>query len=331
MILSRGSRQRRTPGSLVRAGIRVFQARVCLATALLMSAACADSVIRPLAIDPAVDSSWLVGDALASFDLARGQFRLNHAWRYISPALAESLSVSSARSIGTPGPFNGFIAVLERDRGAPINFASLRACGRTHYVESPFGLLDQPLPQQARRAFGNNWAVTLCSGSDAQLAVSLSDDSLTRSMTGDLNDLVRSGDVSAYLAFGIPSRYTPDGPLSAESAVGFVWRSTEHRIAQAPEAYNAYDERMVGQLAGCASWRIVLERPVLLTSLRSGQLIKTDTLYVMSLPACFSDSPTLLAALPEQPSTRWLRLFNGDSVSVPLRGPIVFDRVAIAP
>ena len=148
-------------------------------------------------------------------------------------------------------------------------------------------------------------------------------------MTSGVFDLTVSDEISAFMSFGIPPRYTANGPLSAESATAFAWHATGRRIAQTPTAYDAYDDRLVGQIAGCASWRIVLETPADLTSLRSGQSIRTDTLYVMSVPACFSDSPALLAAPPMQPATQWLRLFNGDSVNLPLRGPLIFDRVSV--
>jgi hypothetical protein len=292
-----------------------------------------------------VDAAWVTGEAARTLDPATGRFVLAlPAGRFVSRLAAESVAVAVARSYANPNLLGNARAVLEQDRGGPIDFSRLRPCHRTTYATGPVGELPAAAPGWVRRGLGPQWAVPLCAPgrADAQLSVGVPD--------GGPRDFAVAGDTLARDSFrqlgggnnwttvGVPSRFPSGLPLTPEEAVAAVARATARRVADRPAAYDGPGKNF----PLCASWRLVLDAPVRVRGDSTGRERLTSELYVRRAPACFSAAVRLYVALPAPAAVQWVRfprdttgrssagLAELDSVAAPVVGPAAFEAVTVA-
>ncbi|MDQ2667052.1 MAG: hypothetical protein M3Z05_13715 [Gemmatimonadota bacterium] len=270
--------------------------------------------------------------------MATGLFRLPApSARYVSQSLADSIAIGVARFLGNPQLLGNIVAVLEQDRGGPIAFNELSPCRRRTMSASPMGDFPSSVPGWVRRGFGSHWAIGMC-GRDGgvQLSVGVPDGPLDIRIVGGSLMLRQFGGGSDFDMVGVPARMPSGLPLTPEAAVAEVFRRTGARVDAVPFAYNQVGIG-AGQLPLCASWRVHLEHPVVVTTEATRDTLRATELYVHHVPACFSPDIGFDAAAPEQPASRMVyfpRDTTGssgssatDSATVPLSGPTVFFRV----
>jgi hypothetical protein len=138
------------------------------------------------------------------------------------PQRPDELTGQQARTIAeawgrTHGPM--IQESLEREHGAAINFAGLRACGRALYAESPFEPLDQSVHKSLDNHFGSKWLIGLCNR-HGRLAVSLAVAARATQLRvedGKLHVAHSAG--NEFFAMGVPSDWDSPVGLSPERAV----------------------------------------------------------------------------------------------------------------
>lgn len=310
------------------------RARLLIWASLFSTLSCADAITAPRPSDVRLRAEWLSGAAAANWDQSTGRFRLSmDPHRFVLLQDAAAWSTAYVQLLADSA--NAFNArdVPEHDRGGPITFGSLQPCARQVYVTSPFGFIPEALPAFIRRAYANAWAVTLC-GADgtAQVAVGVADDSTSLRVVNGTLVADTTEDLSQFSVAGIPSRYPQGLPISPELAVQTSVLASGRRVVEVPVAYNQYDDRFIGNLPFCASWRVTLDQPVAAQGLTTGTRYKTSEYYVRNSGACFSDKPQLYLPLGQQPGSRWITISSrGDSALVQVQGPVSFEPVTLTP
>ncbi|MGH7669807.1 MAG: hypothetical protein ACRENQ_09980 [Gemmatimonadaceae bacterium] len=275
---------------------------------------------------------WLTGAAAAALDSITGLISLsNPPGAYLSQLAADSVALALLPVVLSPA--SNFPAELESDRGGPIDFAHLHLCGAVTYEWVPFGAFPSTVPAAEVSAFSSQWAIPLCGGDGtAQISIGVSDSPRRFTVADDTLQGIDSAELNgAFNLAGVPARYPTGLPLTPERAIEAVFDATGQQITTVPVAYDQYGD-VVGQLPLCASWRMSVEAPVTVQGETSGTVWTTSEFFVRDVPACFSDSVVVFAALPNQPPTGWITIdFAGDSAAVPLVGPLLFDRVVVVP
>jgi hypothetical protein len=103
-------------------------------------------------------------------------------------------------------------------------------------------------------------------------------------------------------------------PESAVTALAALLGKTGAHIAEVPEAFTAVrlldpsppvirSPRIVGDLAICPRWRLTLDRPVTLRGTSSGQVVRTQTVYVTRSKGGCEGAPMMQIPVPSQPAT----------------------------
>jgi hypothetical protein len=334
--------ERRTATSGIYPMIKRQMRRGFLPSLLLCSSlgACSDGTAPQISDLVRVDPAWVVGDAAAALDSVSGQFRLTPPQIVVvSMAHAETLAVAIARSYGDPNSFGNARAVLEQDRGAPIEFDKLHVCSRRTYVSSAVGPLPTSVPGWIRRTWGPHWALPMC-GDDgsAQLSVGIADNPLDSHVENGRLVLRADGGGADFTGIGVPVRYRSGLPVSPEEAVAIVVRLTGRRVSSVPVAFNQRDASGIGQFPLCASWRVFLEGQITVHIQSTGQTREVQELFIHNAPTCFSDNLVFDAASATQPTSQWIAVphdslqgFSSgvDSVLAILVGPTVFERVTV--
>jgi hypothetical protein len=275
---------------------------------------------------------WVTGAAAAALDSVTGLISLsNPPGAYVSQLAADSV-VRAVLPI-VISPVSMAPAELESDRGGPIDFAHLHLCGTATYEWVPFGAFPSMIPPAEASAYSAQWAIPVC-GADgtAQISIGISDSPRRFTVADDTLQGINSAELNgAFNLAGVPARYPSGLPLTPERAIEAVFDATGKQITTVPIAYDQYADGF-GQLPLCASWRMSVEAPVTVEGETSGTVWTTSEFFVRDVPACFSDSVAVFAALPDQPTVGWITTdFAGDSAAVPLVGPLMFDRVAVVP
>jgi len=282
-------------------------------------------------------------EAAAALDPVRGLFVISSQPRRVSSGFVDSLAVAVGHFFGRPDPFGIGARSLERDRGAPIDFAHLHRCERRVLAVSPFGDFPAPVPGVVRRIWGDQFAVPLCGSEETvQVSVGVPDNATDMSVAADTLVIKRSsGGGGDFNATGVPPRYPFGFPLTPEGAVQFVYAKSSKRIVSVPTLFDQHDPNGIGQLPLCGSWRIRIEQPVQVSDVATGAITQASEFYVRPVPGCYSDEIGLFVAETKQPTSQWL-LFLADTVNnsaasgldsalVPLSGPTKFTRVTVAP
>jgi len=317
-------------------------ALLAVASGTAILGACSESLAPIQFPRPRVRPEWVTGEAAGALDSATGLFRIPYPLpAYVTLPVADALAVAAARLLGSPSPFNTARALLEHDRGAPIDFEHLRVCERAVYVFSPFGEFPAPVPGYLRRGWGAQWAIALC-GPDAaaQLSIGVPDNPMHLQVVDDtLANIGTPGGGSDFNGAGVPRQFPYGLPLTPEGAVEVIFRMTMRRTSSIPVAFDQHDDRGIGELPLCASWRVTLEAPVTVRSEKTGALFSASEFFARRAPGCYSDDVVLYVASAAQPTTGLLVFprdtistdlsLGIDTVAVPLSGPVLFERISV--
>jgi hypothetical protein len=178
----------------------------------------------------------------------------------ITSGRAKELAVAFIRTHGS-----GVRTLLAQDHGAPVDVQALTPCGRIYYAESPYAPLDDHIPAQYHRAFGDWWLVTFCGrGGVRQASVAVS----TRT-TVYIDDQGRAlnrpfGASFNFKLLGVPKALGALPP-EPENAVAAISDLTARRVAGVPRLL-ALGGRYSPQWA---RWSVPLNSPVSMTAASS--------------------------------------------------------------
>lgn len=240
-------------------------------------------------------------------------------------ALAAAFGPWAARGIG-------FERIAEM-RGAPIDLAALRPCGRAVYIATPFALPDGA-PTWVHRSLGPQWIFPLCESATAPPAVTLivAANTTTQLIDGWPIDPPDSSG-APYMPIGV--RLGESAPwMSAERAAAAVYRATGARIARVPEAAGTTD--YVTEEATCYYWKLTVDRPVRVRGLASGTVSEVTDFFVFVVRCMLVPEPPsgVLVATPTQPAfIRQLTAVHPpvDTLEIPVLRPLLFEPFEIVP
>jgi hypothetical protein len=187
------------------------------------------------------------------FDLAPPPTEIDGA--LITPERAGEFAVAFVRTWG-----RFYQEDWSKERGAPVDPASLAADPRIFYAETSFGRVPDGFHPAFRRSYGPWYLVTLVQGGKPALLVGVSayNTDLKIDAHGLLVHPMLSG--NDFHAVGIAARNGTPGvrPVTPEQAVEAVGRRTGARTQRTPDLYLLGK----GQHPANAVWRLDLDRPV---------------------------------------------------------------------
>jgi hypothetical protein len=245
---------------LVRDRLSVSRRRAgWLTFALLLMIACGEEAAVPtepvdagtlksyadLAVPRAIGS----GGLLASAELNRRATEPS-AGAQITEATARQFAGIAAHQFGPM--LKGY---LEEGHGGPISVGSLRVCGRSYFVESPFKALPAEIAMPAKKQFGSWWVVALCSaGGQTQVSVAVSVyDTDLRVESGELRFPRIYG--NDFKIVGVPPSWDGAVPVSPERAIVMAGKHSGRKVAEVPFLVGPDLNRAYPQAAG---WRLPL-------------------------------------------------------------------------
>jgi hypothetical protein len=173
----------------------------------------------------------------------------------ITPEQAGEFAVAFARKWG-----RFYVEDWSKERGSPVDLASLSADPRIFYAETSFGRVPDGYHPAFRRAYGPWYLVTLVQGGKPALLVAVS--AYNTDLKIDAHGLLVHPFFSGndFHAVGIAARTSTPGvrPITPEQAVEAVGRRTGARTQRTPDLYLLGK----GQHPANAVWRLDLDRPV---------------------------------------------------------------------
>ena len=214
----------------------------------------------------------------------------------ISGEQATRLAVSVARF---NLPYSA--SVWDAQRGKPISYGKLVACGDPRYAESPFERLaiDDPVTaaHPLQKGLGPFWLVKLCAGGDPQMNVAVSAYSTDLSINAEgaiRFPAIGGGD---FLPEGISASAQADELPSPEAAVVLAAGLTRQRVAAAPRLILPFfkDDSQFG-----ARWYLELDHPARLTK-ATGEIVETSQIYISRIRRTRSPNSRQWLAETEQP------------------------------
>jgi len=239
---------------------------------VVVGSSCDDAaeVVRPT--PPTSVAAFVTAEAAANLD-TDGRVILPGPLTQPYPQITESQARGFAdayRRIHLPH----VIGVIERDRGGGIDVGKLRSCGRAYHVEPAIEPLPPNVLPAARRAYGPRWLITFCgSAGTPQVSVAVSAYATDLALeNGRLIYPVEGGEF--FFVAGIPIGQADGLPGQPESAIAWFAARTGIRISRVPHLVML--PRTWPQLA---YWKLELERPAMLRSLRAGKTRSVSTVY----------------------------------------------------
>jgi hypothetical protein len=173
----------------------------------------------------------------------------------ITPEQAGEFAVAFARKWG-----RFYAEDWSKERGSPVDPASLSADPRIFYAETSFGRVPDGFHPAFRRAYGPWYLVTLVQGGKPALLVAVSayNTDLKIDAHGLLVHPMHSG--NDFHAVGIAARTGTPGvrPITPEQAVEAVGRRTGARTQRTPDLHLLGK----GQHPANAVWKLNLDQPV---------------------------------------------------------------------
>jgi hypothetical protein len=233
--------------------IRQVLGCTCLAGLAAINA-CRDTtrLVRP--DDSGVDRAYVTGAAAAALD-ADGRFRLETGSGWQRPELSEvqaaALADVYAFRLAPTLP-----SWFERHRGAKIDFASLRRCGRAFYAFSPYVEPPDALLAGRVNAVASRWMFTYCDGEESpaiSVAVATTATHL-RIVNGRIDGSTWRG--MEFHGAGIPLGTT--APILPERAAERLAQESGARVASVPRLMLTG----VGYFPQSARWMLDLDRDV---------------------------------------------------------------------
>lgn len=169
--------------------------------------------------------------------------------RQLTETQAAQLATAIAR-VGGPGIAN----TLAEDRGGEsIDFPSLRPCGPILYANSLYADLPEKMRAADRNALGSKWLVTMCSGAEPQLSVSVAAGAVDLRIRGNIIQFPSDVGNELYMK-GIPNGWEGALIVGPETALKLAAEATGRRPDAVPELVAA-DPHWIPQ---AAQWRIRL-------------------------------------------------------------------------
>lgn len=208
-----------------------------LLTAAIVATACGASRTITVPDDSGVERSYVTGAAAAALD-ANGQFHLQSGgdWRRPELTEAEAAAMADVYALRYAPTLPEW---FERHRGARIDFANLRRCGRVFYALSPYiepadGYIEpSELSAGIVNALASRWMFTYCdAGNSPALSVAVAATATHLRITpgGTFDPFTRRG--NEFHASGIPLGTT--APILPERAVERVALESGARVASVP-------------------------------------------------------------------------------------------------
>lgn len=278
-----------------------------------------DDVVRP---------EWLVDD-LAGTLTPQGTFvSIAQSTEYSSDlGRGEAERLAKVFVTTVPDRLGGLGPDILESHGAPVDFRSLRTCGRSYYMKSSFEPLSSTVQADGLRSgIEAIWQMTFCSPSGTPTVLQYLHAATHATAPGGV--LVIPPEAGGdFISFGIPlSR--PNLFRSPETAVARVYAVTGTRISRLPELF--HDVAVVGPTGQNgrpfgAYWKIEVERAATVTTGAQGA-VQSRIFYVLAYVVLFDDAVYVAGSTP-LPSF-WVSSIGGtDSVLVTPREPLNFQRV----
>lgn len=177
-------------------------------------------------------------------------------------------------SVRTWGP--SLHRAWERESGRPIDLASLRVDGRILFARTPYRSFPEGYHPAFARTYGPYYLVTLYSGSDPVLMISVA--AYNEETRIDDRGLVRrpANSGAEFVSMGLPAHSDDFQLVSPEAAVEEVGRATGGRVTAVPELI-----RMGMPYApATAVWKVTLDRDVPVAAAGNGVTHRVRELYV---------------------------------------------------
>lgn len=231
-----------------------------------------DPDIRPLVVGEAASALGSDGRFLTPSDVPED----SEGTPTISQVQARALAKAFLRSFGP-----AFASVWTQDRGSPVHVAGLQPSERIFSFRTPFHPITEPTCHPAaRRQFGSHYVMTLDSGGEPHVRVSVAAQATDYSVdsSGHLARPPLSG--AALDHNGVARDGSWGGLLSPEQAVWIAAKATGTRIASLPVlAYAGWDALGGWYSPTEALWKVVFDREVTVR-LASGAHRDVGELYV---------------------------------------------------
>jgi hypothetical protein len=189
----------------------------------------------------------------------------------ISAERAGELALASVR---TWGP--SLHRAWEQDRGGPINLAGLRAGPRILFARTPYGRFPDGYHPAFARTYGPYYLVTLYSGADPVLLVSVAayNEEARIDEKGLVHRPVNSG--AEFFTMGLSPASAEFQLVSPEAAVEEVGRATGARITATPELVRLG----MPYHPATAVWKLTLDREIPVQARGKGTAHRVRELYV---------------------------------------------------
>lgn len=278
-----------------------------------------NDVVRP---------EWLV-EELAGALTSQGSFAsIAQSTEYsgdLGRGEAEELATVFVKTI--PDRPGGLGPDIVASHGAPVDFPSLRSCGKSYYMKSSFQPLSPTVQADGLRSgIEAIWQMTFCLPTGTRTVLQYLRAATHSTAPGGVL-IIPSEAGGDFVSFGIPlSR--PNLFRSPEAAVARVYTVTGTRISRLPELFHDVSTfgptGQNGRPFG-AYWKIEVERDVSVTTAAQGT-VQSRIFYVLAYVVLFDDGIYVAGATP-LPSF-WVGSTGGvDSVLVIPREPLNFQRV----
>lgn len=237
----------------------VYQRRVAATAALLLFLSACDDPDRHIAgpIAPPNLQAYVTGSAAASLN-AQGLFNLAApvapgARPIISAERAGELALAAVRSWGPS--LNG---AWNEERGEPISLSHLQVGPRTLFARTPYGAFPGGYHPASARAYGPYYLVTLYSGVDPVLLISVAayNEDTKINERGLVERPVFSG--MEFITQALPRDTADFRMISPEEAVALAGRATGARVTTTPELVRLG----MPNAPASAVWKLTLDRDV---------------------------------------------------------------------
>ena len=300
----------------------------CLALLTYLAAAIAAERAVFAGREERISRDMVSGRAAAALDDS-GRFVLSGEPTRVHPALARADAESAA--VAQAYWFAPTRIVLRRHEMLARPAERRHVCSRSYYVRPVVALPPDSISASSvtgdfAMRVGPMWVVPICDDAGVVRTTTLVADAPTRlrvilgDQPGDVPELVYPRDGSGRVVSMDQTRdhgWQGGISLMPESAVAVAaarLAGTGARVTEPPEAFAVVippdrtprgtpSDQAITQGQACPRWRLVLDRPVTLRGVSSGQVLRSTTVYVARGDNGCEGAPTLQIPRPVQPAT----------------------------
>lgn len=229
----------------------------------------------------------------------------SEAWPQLGYGGARRFAEAYVRSFGSTSK-----SLWSKDASVAIEPKDLRICSGPLFAKSAYTFGADDIPEALRNAVGGQFIVQYCDATgSARLLVSIAASATSlRIVQGGRLEFPREGAENSILAQGIQREFSgaPAIPPMREAML-LAAATTGRKIAAIPELVLA----PIPSGALFARWRITLDEPVSVSTLRGGSVTGVTTVFVGNAVGHLLGT-TVLVAAADEPSTS-----NEDLVQLP--------------